>query len=583
MEYSFLNKNEIGTVDLRTEEVDAGVTLLSVSVTFPTPIEPKPVLIRWREPCLDTCANLRGCLSMERTLSPVWKKHRSEARLASSVPFSSWISNGSENRLTVALSDAETPTEIAGGISEMNGDLVCEVSFFTQRVSPISSYHALIRLDRRAVRYEEALRGADRFWEEQGYSYAHIPDAAREPLYSCWYSFHQNLNVPAVLEQCRLAKEYGMETVIVDDGWQTEDQSGGYAHCGTWKVAAGKIPDMKAFVDGVHAIGMKFVLWYSVPFVGKEDPSYARFSDMTLGGAPDAVHLALDPRYPEVRAYLVGTYERAAREWGLDGFKLDFIDSFALNAFTKAFDPRWDTISLEEAVDRLLQEITVTLKRINPEVLIEFRQSYIGPAIRKYGNMLRVSDCPEDPLRNRVYSVDMRQLLGPVPVHSDMLMWHLEETPEAVAYQMITTLFCVPQISVLLDRIPETHRAVLRFYLSFWKAHREVLLGGTLSGDHPEALYSQVRSVKNGTLISVAYTDPVLSCGEENALCFFNATGSGELFLRSAGSSRKGLITIQNCMGEVLLKKEAVLLPGIQAFEVPRCGLLSFTVLPEGQ
>ncbi len=580
MEYSYLNKNNIGSVELHTTEPEAGVTLVEVLVTFPEPIEPKPVIVSWREPCIDTCAALRGEPTMERTLAPVWNKLRSKARLASCVPVYTWLSHGSENRLTVALSDAETPTEIAGGISEMNGDLICEVSFFTQRVTPISSYRALIRLDRRAVRYEEALHGADRFWLEQGYPYAHIPAAAREPLYSCWYSFHQNLKVPAVLEQCRLAKEYGMETVIVDDGWQTEDNSGGYAHCGTWTVAAGKIPDMRAFVDGVHQLGMKFVLWYSVSIVGKLDPSYARFADMTLGGAPDAKHLALDPRYPEVRAYLVDIYERAAREWGLDGFKLDFIDFFQLSEYTKSFDSRWDTVSLEEGVDRLLREITVTLKRINPEMLIEFRQSYIGPAIRKYGNMLRVADCPDDPLRNRVYSADMRQILGPVPVHSDMLMWHMNDTPEAVAYQMLTVLFCVPQISVLLDQISQAHRAVLRFYLSFWKKHRETLLDGVLCGDHPEALYSQVRAARNGELISVAYTDPVLIFAEENQVFFFNGTGGTVLYLHNTEKNRRCLVTIRDCAGTVVSEKEVTLLPGVHAFDVPRCGLLSLLNLP---
>ncbi len=31
-------------------------------------------------------------------------------------------------------------------------------------------------------------------------------------------------------------------------------------------------------------------------------------------------------------------------------------------------------------------------------ILDEFRQSYIGPAILKYGNMMRAADCPMDPL-----------------------------------------------------------------------------------------------------------------------------------------------------------------------------------------
>ena len=34
------------------------------------------------------------------------------------------------------------------------------------------------------------------------------------------------------------------------------------------------------------------------------------------------------------------------------------------------------------------------LTKIKTDVLIEFRQSYIGPLMRKYGNLFRAGDCP---------------------------------------------------------------------------------------------------------------------------------------------------------------------------------------------
>ena len=60
-----------------------------------------------------------------------------------------------------------------------------------------------------------------------------------------------------------------------------------------------------------------------------------------------------------------------------------------------------DTFSIEESVDRLLQEISTALRAVNPNALIEFRQTYVGPLIRKFGNMLRVFDCPADAFVNR--------------------------------------------------------------------------------------------------------------------------------------------------------------------------------------
>lgn len=574
MQYRYQNPNPTGEVRLQTTEPEAGITLLELEIRFPEPCVPKPVCISWEEPCIDICAAIRFTGAFERTLGPDWSKKRGTARFASCAPIYAWISNDSQNRLTVALSDAETPTEIAGGVVEETGAIACDVRFFTQPVAPLTVYRATIRLDRRQLRYEEVLRAADAFWVSAcGYPYATVPPAAREAVYSCWYSFHQKLNGPAVLAQCRLARSLGMKTVIVDDGWQTDDNSRGYATCGDWQAAPGKIPDMRGFADAVHSLGMKLMLWYSVPFIGKESAAYERLRDRTLGSIGKNWE-ALDPRYPEVRSYLTGLYTEAVTRWDLDGFKLDFIDSFALNPNTKPFDPCWDTTSLEDGINRLLRGITDALRAVKPDILIEFRYSYFGPAVRRYGNMIRVGDCPDDPLRNRVHSIDMRYLTGRIPVHSDMLMWHPEDTPEAVAYQMITTLFCVPQISVALDNLSDAQRAVLSFWLTFWQKHRETLLDGTLWGDHPEALYSQVRADGAKELIAVAYTDPVLKTDLAKPAFLVNATGGDTLILQHTGAPVTCSVTVRDCAGQPVSCRELRLEAGAHAFPVPPCGLL---------
>src|SRR6476646_2438327 len=110
------------------------------------------------------------------------------------------------------------------------------------------------------------------------------------------------------------------------------DTKRGYAFTGDWEPE--RIPNMKAFVDSAHALGVKVMLWYAVPFVGKNSKASARFKDKTLRFDERLGTYVVDPRYPEVRQYLIDTYTRAIRDWGIDGFKLDFIDQFAANAST---------------------------------------------------------------------------------------------------------------------------------------------------------------------------------------------------------------------------------------------------------
>ena len=52
------------------------------------------------------------------------------------------------------------------------------------------------------------------------------------------------------------------------------------------------------------------------------------------------------------------------------------------------------------------------LRRVKPDVMIEFRQPYIGPLMRKYGNMFRAGDAPNAAVDNRVRTVDRRGPFG---------------------------------------------------------------------------------------------------------------------------------------------------------------------------
>lgn len=76
---------------------------------------------------------------------------------------------------------------------------------------------------------------------------------------------------------------------------------------------------MREHVKRVHDMGMKYFLWYSVPFVGHDSLAYERFKGKYLSDGGDTA--IFDPRYSDVREYLISTYENAVKEWDLDGFK----------------------------------------------------------------------------------------------------------------------------------------------------------------------------------------------------------------------------------------------------------------------
>lgn len=538
---------------ITTVEAEQGVELVTLSLTADGPSVPSKIALQFDFPAVDVIGAWSPSVNRDRALHPSWGG-RYGSSATSSAPVVSLYSGAGANRITLALSDAMRPVQLRANIVEETACYDCGVVFFEHEVNAFDTYSVTLRVDRRNVPFHEAIDDVRAWWEQQpGYAPAPVPAAAKAPLYSTWYSFHQKVDPAAMEEQCRLAKALGCDAVIVDDGWQCGDNNRGYAFCGDWEVYEPKIPDMAAHVKRVHDLGMKYILWYSVPFVGRQSKAWSRFENYMLRpfGA-DAQWAVVDPRYPAVREYLIGTYEAAVRNWDLDGFKLDFVDSFRANAEPAQFPDETDFKSVPEAVDRLLTDVLARLSALKPDICIEFRQSYIGPLMRKYGNMFRAGDCPDDAMQNRISTVDVRLLAGGSATHADMVMWHNNEPVESAALQLINVLFSVPQVSVLIDQIPEDHQRMLKFWLSFWREHSDLLLGAKIEPTSPELLYPQVGVRGDKLAIFAGYASGLLtvsSAGDRDIIAV-NGTRSRGVYLAGLVECQTYRAEIRDCMGQ---------------------------------
>lgn len=512
---------------------DGDICEYLLKIEFEGKQTPKRFSILWEEEQIDISSFWSSRESEKHFVSADWSPRQVESRTASELPLICLHNKADVNRVTVALSDTENPATLSAGTVEENGKIIMRIDLFSQLCPATESYEVIIRIDRRAIKFYDCIRDTRKWWSELGYKCATVPDSARLPMYSSWYSFHQNTIPEELLYECKLAKEYGMDTIIVDDGWQTDDNSRGYAFCGDWQVCERKIPDMKKLVDDVHNLGMKFMIWFSVPFVGTESKNYERFKGKYLRFKQRTGEAVLDPRFKEVRDFLTDIYVSSVKKYGWDGLKLDFIDSFTLTEDSSTDYESMDTVSVEQGVQLLLEEATGKLKEINPDIMIEFRQSYVGPAISKYGNMFRVMDCPNDPIRNKIYSLNLRLTSDTIAVHSDMLMWNKNETNEAVLYQLLAIMFAVPQISIRFDSITTDHKRILKNYLSFWRKHRDTLLSGELELFDAEANYTLAQSKRDGECVAVLYHNVVKRIEGTNCEYIFNATGKDGIYVDS--------------------------------------------------
>lgn len=448
----------------RVTYVEKGPEETEVCITWDGPAEPNPyVELRYQMPSTGIQYCWHPTCHLDRPVMGEWRTVTTQ--ISRSAPVFCLMGSDGIARYTLALSDCVRRIETVMGIHEEDACIACRIRIPLNGLSGV--YRIVLRESWARATLPEALDSVRAWWEMLGMEPMAVPDAARLPIYSTWYSYHQAVVAADIEAECRLAVALGMHTAIVDDGWQTDDGNRGYGYCGDWQPSTNKIPDMRVHVRAVQEMGIRYMLWYSVPFIGRHAQAWNRFEGKLLYFIDRLEAGVLDPRYPDVRSYLVDTYVQALVDWGLDGFKLDFIDSFQMGDLAKSGDPAMDIPVLEEAVWRLMTDVKQALAFIKTEILIEFRQSYIGPMMRTYGNMFRVADCPASELRNRVGVIDLRLLSGDTAVHSDMIMWHPMEPVEHAARQVLTALFGVAQISVRLAELPDTHRRMLRFWLGF--------------------------------------------------------------------------------------------------------------------
>lgn len=501
-----------------------------------------------------------------------------QTHICNFMPAGAFYSAEGLNKLSFALSDCKNLVKIEPGAYEEEECVKVCLHLFTVPSHEMTEYQTTLRLDTSLIPVFKAVQSLSA-WHEQvlNLDVMPVPKTAYGPVYSTWYAFLQNLSAQEIEDQCAIAAKLGCKTVIVDDGWQTDDNNRGYAFCGDWKVSTKRFANMKDHVAKIHALGMKYIMWLSVPFMGKNTQNYPLYKDYMLNFNPRWGACTLDPRYPQVREFLVKTYVDLVTTYDLDGLKLDFIDEFDMrnaDEHGRAFDERRDTQSMADAVDLLMSTVRKSLSAIKPDILIEFRQNYIGPMIRQYGNLFRAHDCPDDTLMNRLTTLDLRATVGSTAVHSDMYTWNPNESVETASLNFIHTLFAVPQISPNLKHLNEQHLAMIKHWLGFWTEHCELLMQGEISAIQPEFCYSQARAYKDHEELVLDSTHSVVEIFQNPSLTrqiVVNGAMAKSFILKSA-RALKVQAEIFDCLGKKIATKDLELNTSIFELEVPKSG-----------
>ena len=423
-------------------------------------------------------------------------RHLPQGRL----PLFAYVSATSMNRLTISCSEALRPIVLDCGEDNYTGSILhSRVCFFGSGGEPLSGdYRVRVRYDFRNIPYWDAVTSAGEWITSfPGQTTPPTPSAAWEPLWNSWYGYWIGITAEDMEKEGDVAASLGIRTVVYDMGWDRNGKTNecDFSRSGDWLPDPVQFPQFKEHIARMHAKGLKCMLWCGISLMGARAKNFARFKGKFLYDKPrggDGCQV-LDPRFPEVREFIIASLERGLRDWDVDGWKIDFIQRFQLPG--GMVDPverdglnGRDFRDLAAATRKLEEDIGTRLRAIRPDVLLEFLQPYAGALGQRVATIIRVGDCPGDAVFNRYHAAMLRLYAGSrVATHVDMLTWSGEETPEACGVQVYSSLHGVIQWAVRLTVQSPRHRKLIAFWTKFQKDHAKTLFFGAFRPHGPES------------------------------------------------------------------------------------------------
>jgi len=175
-----------------------------------------------------------------------------------------------------------------------------------------------------------------------------------------------------------------------------------------------------------------------------------------------------------------------------------------------------------------------------------------------------------------VRTCDLRIASGSTAVHSDMFVWNEKESTEDAALQILNILFAVPQLSVKLDSITDEQFQMAKFWMTYWKQNREILLDGDFIPQRPDQLYPIIRSSLHQKSIVALYSQQLVILDDNTItqLDLINASGKDELTVNLKYSPGNCSVKVKNCLGEIVNSYTKELNMGLHTFQCPSSGLI---------
>lgn len=140
--------------------------------------------------------------------------------------------------------------------------------------------------------------------------------------FSSWFVFHNDVSAAMLTGIASAAAPLGVEYICLDAGWF----EGGFPDgVGNWTVDREKFPEgLKPVADHIHALGMKFGLWFEPERVTEGTRWHQAYPELLFEARAGGTRRLLDLSKPEARRLIVDTISQYVSEVGVDWIRFDF-------------------------------------------------------------------------------------------------------------------------------------------------------------------------------------------------------------------------------------------------------------------
>jgi len=429
-------------------------------------------------------------------------------RAAAGFSIISGLTINDQNQITFTCKDAYKAKFVSSNIREDNDSIIFSLGFFEDNppLSNLQDYQAEVLVDFRNIHFSKAIYDASSWFlaDEFKMGVASV-DTTNVPVFSTWYPMHRNIPLENITKELDSLRTFNFNSVLIDDGWQALVNM---KIDTAYSYEAGSYKTMNLFKQKLVDMKLPLYLWYSIPFMGGNPVVMNKFEGKYIRYRAPRQMYVLDPRYPEVRKYLVSTYANFLTEWQFDGYWFDFLKGFyPKEGALIEEDSGRDFISIDLAVDTLYSDMETRLKTIKPDIFMGQKFPVVGPNLVSYQSFLTGFVGVENCQVVREKMVNNRLLYGKFTPFMEVVAFNPKENAEDVARKLQSVLFGNPYLSFYITTLPVEVKQTIRFWLDYWKKNYKVIFEGDFEPMQVSRFYPVIKVEHEQKTIYMLYED----------------------------------------------------------------------------